>query len=119
MAYEMFFVEAMRLLRPGGVLYICPLFVARTTFAYVALTGIYRRLSMPNLTAAGKLVYSDKVGQPYGLMIGPDWFKDHVLARINKYAHVQLVHYVNSQHAERGYSFQIGFRAIRNDTPFE
>jgi hypothetical protein len=117
LAYENFFSEAMRLLRPGGVLYICPLFAAKHTFAYVSLTGIYRRLSMPNLAVAERLVYSDRVGQPYSLLIGPDRFKSRILPRISRLAKVEVIHYPNNRERQSGYSFQMAIRAVRNDTP--
>jgi hypothetical protein len=118
LAYEMFYAEAMRLLRPGGILYVCPLFASRQTFSYVALTGIYRRLSMPNLSVAERLVYSDRIGQPYGLLIGPDRFRSRILGRMKAYADVEIVYYPNNRHRESGFSFEMAVRAVRNNVPF-
>lgn len=70
-SYGGFFREAQRLLAPGGQVYVTPLFVASSTFAFVSLSGIYRRLSFPNIPQGTELVYSDTISQPYALHIAP------------------------------------------------
>lgn len=94
-SYVGFFDEAARLLKPGGVIYVCPLFFAAKTFIYVSLAGIYRRLSFPNIPAGIDLVYSDQVGQPYVLQIDAEFLKTKLIDRLGKQMDFELIHYTN------------------------
>lgn len=106
-AYTGFFQEAARLLRPGGVIYICPLFVASTSFAFVSLTGIYRRLSFPKIPAGLKLVYSDAVGQPYALQIDSTFLKSKIVQPLAKKMDFELIRYSNREAHEYGVTFAL------------
>lgn len=109
--YFGFFREAGRLLKRNGVIYICPLFCAKKTFTYVSLTGIYRRLSFPNLTRGVDMVYSDKIGQPYALQIGPEDLRRRIVAPLKDAIKFTLVGYDNA--AERNYGVDFALRGVR------
>ena len=109
--YYGFFKEAGRLLKKGGVIYICPLFFGKKSYTYVSLTGIYRRLSFPKLTKGMDMVYSDKVGQPYALQIGLDDLRRRLVVPAKGVIDYKLIHYKNA--GERDYGVDIGLRGVK------
>ncbi|MGF7169451.1 SAM-dependent methyltransferase [Sphingobium xanthum] len=110
-AYAGFFKECARVLQPGGVLYVCPLFVACSTFAYVSLTGIYRRLSFPKIIGGTNLVYSDAVGQPYELYIDTDFLTNRIIGPLEKMLDFHLIMYTG--HAAVEHDVRLGLLAIQ------
>ena len=110
-AYVGFFKESARILQPGGVLYICPLFVASSTFAYVSLTGIYRRLSFPKILGGINLVYSDTVGQPYALIMDPEFLVNRIIAPLEDVLDFHLIIYTGKAALDN--DVRLGLRAVR------
>lgn len=92
-AYIGLFREAARLLKPGGVIYICPLFPAAQTFSFVSLTGIYRRLHFPDIPAGIKLVYSDSVGQPFSLFVDAKYLTEKIVQPLSDQLDFSLIQY--------------------------
>lgn len=109
--YYGFFKEAARLLKKGGVIYICPLFFAKKSYTYISLTGIYRRLSFPTLTKGMDMVYSDKIGQPYALQIGIDDLKRRLVDPLRSDIEFKLIRYTNA--AERKYGVDVALHGVR------
>lgn len=109
--YFGFFREAGRLLKKGGVIFITPLFVAKKSFTYVSLTGIYRRLSFPTLIKGVDLVYSDKIGQPYAYQIGPEDLERRLVKPLAGVIDFKLIHYRNAR--ERGYGVGVCLHGVK------
>lgn len=109
--YYGFFKEAGRLLKKGGVIFICPLFFAKKSFTYVSLTGIYRRLAFPKLTKGVDLVYSDKIGQPYAYQIGVDDLERRLVNPLKGVIDFKLIHYRNAR--ERGYGVSVSLHGVK------
>lgn len=102
-AFFGFFREAARVLKPGGVLCVAPLFVGAKTFAYSSMNAWYKSKRTPTMPRGLDIVIREDIRQPYSFHVSAASVKSEIVDKVD--LDVSIIYFENFREAVMGFPF--------------
>lgn len=106
-AYRGFLNEALRILRPGGLLCVLPLFVANRTCVYSSLNAWYLGKRKPVFEKGTTIVMREEIQQPYARFISAADLRMEFIDPVSEQMDCHVVFFENFREVESGFPFAL------------